>query len=293
MYFVNLQWFSFVHFVAALKACPVDFTVDSVELRGESAAIQVTVIKTSINTFHMILWNTFFTWAKRNSSTFFDLMHFNGGRCYSPNIRICPYWFLQYWRVGVADWTVLRPVLTPLHLVVRHRKALDIGPWILGAPGLDMSLGWGRHCPWTGHVEATVTGGDGSDCLTPTERLRRRAGDGRPAEEGMWDGGIQLVRLSVCSSRVPAWTHTDSSWLFSKSSPSIKWCQHKSDWSDAQGETNTHWLSLEWTMMPEWELLLFCFIPKYTGLIMAYFTLIWLRIRCQFVLKYLNVYICG
>lgn len=103
----------------------------------------------------------------------------------SPNIRICPCRLLYHWRVGVADRIILRPALTPVHLVVRHGEALDFGPWILGASGLDVRRCRGWHCTDAGgRVEVTATSTDGSDGLAGSERIQGWAGDGRPAGEG-------------------------------------------------------------------------------------------------------------
>lgn len=69
----------------------------------------------------------------------------------------------------MADRIILRPALTPAHLVIGHEEALDFGPGILGASGLDMRRCVGWHCPDTCCVEVKATATDGTD--------------GRPARE--------------------------------------------------------------------------------------------------------------
>lgn len=130
----------------------------------------------------------------------------------SPNIRIGPHRLLLYRRVGVANRIILRPVLTPFHLVIRHKEALDFGPWVQGTSSLDVGPRWGWHCPGTGSVEVKATCTDGSDGSSGPERVRRKAGDGRAAGDEIWD-----VKNPTCKSRssfpAAAWSPASPSLL--------------------------------------------------------------------------------
>lgn len=142
----NLQRESLFQFVAALKACPVHFAVDRVEFWCKRAANNGQNITQPPP-------SDLSSQTKSSAITQPD----------SPDIRISPHRFLQHGRVRVVDRTVLWPALTPVHLVVGHWEAPHFGPWILGAPGLDVKRRRrGCHSPCTGWVEVTGTCTEGS-----------------------------------------------------------------------------------------------------------------------------------
>lgn len=96
---------------------------------------------------------------------------------------------------------ILRPSLTPVHLVVRHREALDFRSWVLLASCLHMRWPRERHCLVTGFVEFRATGADGSKNLTGLARVGQWREERRPAERNTND---TCSRVSL-GGRIAGW----------------------------------------------------------------------------------------